>query len=501
MASTRDGRLDRRGFLRLAGRAAAGGLAAAAGGLPQTMAAERPSGRPPNIVIVFTDDQGYQDLGCFGSPDIETPNIDRMRREGMKFTDFYVTQPVCSASRAGLLTGCYSNRVGIMGALGPRSKHGIADREMTLAEVVKQKGYATACYGKWHLGHHPQFLPTNHGFDDYFGLPYSNDMWPYHPKVMHLPMEKRLKRWPHLPLIEGTEVVNPKVGHEEQRMLTTWYAERATAFIEEHKEEPFLLYLAHSMPHVPLYVSEKFKGKSEAGLYGDVIMEIDWSVGQVLKTLETHGLERDTLVMFTSDNGPWLAYGEHAGSALPLREGKGTTFDGAVREPTVMWWPGKIPAGEVCREPVMTIDVLPTVARLVGAELPEHPIDGEDIWPLMAGEAGARSPHEALYFYWRRHLQAVRSGKWKLHFPHGYRTLKGRPGGKGGKPVRYSRGKIGLALFDLENDISESENVAEEHPEVVARLKALADRAREELGDSATQQRGKGVRGAGRLKK
>jgi arylsulfatase A len=474
---------------------------AAAAGLPQAMGAERPSGRPPNIVIVFTDDQGYQDLGCFGSPDIETPNIDRMRREGMKFTDFYVTQPVCSASRAGLLTGCYSNRVGIMGALGPRARHGIADREMTLAELVKQKGYATACYGKWHLGHHPQFLPTNHGFDDYFGLPYSNDMWPYHPGVMHLPMEKRLKRWPHLPLIEGTEVVNPKVGHEEQRMLTTWYAERATAFIEDHKEEPFLVYLAHSMPHVPLHVSEKFKGKSKAGLYGDVIMEIDWSVGQILKTLEKHGLERDTLVMFTSDNGPWLSYGEHAGCALPLREGKGTTFDGGVREPTVMWWPGKIPAGTVCREPVMTIDVLPTIARLVGAKLPEHPIDGKDIWPLMAGEEGAKSPHEALYFYWGRHLQAVRSGKWKLHFPHAYRTLDGRSGVKGGKPARYSRGKIGLALFDLENDISESTNVAEEHPEVVERLQALADRAREDLGDSATKQRGKGVRGAGRLKK
>ncbi|MFW6162022.1 MAG: sulfatase [Planctomycetota bacterium] len=489
--------MDRRSFLATLGQAAvAGGLL----GSTRTARAAQGQERPPNVVIVFTDDQGYQDLGCFDSPDIQTPNIDRMRREGMKFTDFYVSQPVCSASRAALLTGCYSNRVSILGALGPRSNHGIHADEMTLAEVVKQKGYATACYGKWHLGHREPFLPTRHGFDDYFGLPYSNDMWPYHPGVRHLPMEKRLKRWPHLPLIEGEKVVNPQVGHEEQAQLTTWYTERAVKFIDRHKDEPFLLYVAHSMPHVPLHVSAKFKGKSARGLYGDVIMEIDWCVGQILARLEQHGLDENTLVIFTSDNGPWLAYGDHAGRALPLREGKGTTWDGGVREPTVMRWPGKIPAGKTCREPVMTIDILPTVAHLVGAKLPDHKIDGKNIWPLMAGQPGAKSPHDALYFYWGRHLQALRSGRWKLHFPHRYRTLAGRPGGKGGIPARYEQGKTGLALYDLHQDIGETTNVADQHPDVVQRLKALADAMRADLGDSATKRRGTGVRPPGRLK-
>ena len=481
--------IDRRSFLSMMGHAAlAGGLLA-----PRVRAtAAESEKRLPNIVIVFTDDQGYQDVGCFGSPLIETPNLDRMAREGMRFTDFYVAQPVCSASRAALLTGCYSNRVGILGALGPRSRHGISDAEMTIAELCKQKGYSTAAYGKWHLGHHPQFLPTRHGFDDYFGLPYSNDMWPFHPTAG--------KRFPDLPLIEREEIINPKVTPKEQAQLTTWYTERAVSFIERSKDRPFLLYVAHSMPHVPLFVSEKFKGKSRRGLYGDVIMEIDWCVGRILATLRKHGLDEDTLVIFTSDNGPWLSYGDHGGCALPLREGKGTTWDGGVREPTIMRWPGRIPAGKVCREPAMTIDILPTIAGLIGGKLPDHKIDGLDIWPLMSGQPGAKGPHEALCFYWGRHLQGLRSGKWKLHFPHGYRTMAGRPGGKGGKPTSYSQGKTGLALYDLESDIAEATNVADKHPDVVARLKALADKAREDLGDSATKQRGKGVRQPGRLK-
>ncbi|MBL7224136.1 MAG: sulfatase [Candidatus Brocadiae bacterium] len=466
---------------------------------PTNARAAEPKRRLPNIVIVFTDDQGYQDLGCFGSPDIDTPHLDRMAREGRRFTDFYVTQPVCSASRAGLLTGCYSNRVSILGALGPGAKHGIHDDEMTLAELCKQKGYATAMCGKWHLGHRPQFLPTRHGFDQYFGLPYSNDMWPYHPGVRHLPMEKRLKRWPHLPLIENGKIVNPKVTGKEQAQLTTWYAERAVKFIEKSKDRPFFLYVAHSMPHVPLFVSDKFKGKSKRGLYGDVISEIDWSVGQIRATLEKHGLAENTLFIFTSDNGPWLSYGEHSGRALPLREGKGTTWDGGVREPTVMWWPGKIPAGTVCSEPAMTIDILPTLAGLIGAKLPAHKIDGLDIWPLISGQAGATGPHEALFFYWGRHLQAMRSGKWKLHFPHAYRTMAGKPGGKGGIPERYSAGKTALALFDLEKDIGQKTNVADRHPDVVKRLQALADTMRADLGDSATKQKGKGVRPCGRV--
>lgn len=441
---------------------------------------------PPNVVIVFADDLGYGDVGCYGAKSFTTPNLDRMAREGVRFTDFYAAQAVCSASRTALLTGCYPNRVSILGALGPASKHGISDREKTIADVLKTRGYATAIYGKWHLGHHPRFLPTRHGFDDYFGLPYSNDMWPKHPTA----------KFPDLPLIEGEKTIGT---NPDQTQLTTWYTERAVKFIEKNKARPFFLYVAHNMPHVPLYVSDKFKGKSERGLFGDVIMEIDWSVGQILATLKQHGLDERTLVLFTSDNGPWLSYGDHAGSAGPLREGKGTTWDGGQREPCILRWPGKIPAGTVCREPAMTIDILPTVARLAGAELPPHKIDGKDIWPLISGQANARSPQEAYFFYWDRHLQAVRAGQWKLHFPHTYRTLAGKAGGREGKPASYSQAETALVLYDLDKDPGETTDVADKHPEVVQRLKGLADKAREDLGDSATKQEGKGARPAGKL--
>jgi arylsulfatase A len=378
-----------------------------------------------------------------------------------------------------------------LGALGPGAKHGINADEWTIAEVLKTRGYATAIYGKWHLGHHPKFLPTRHGFDEYFGLPYSNDMWPFHPTAGD--------RFPDLPLFEGEKIVNPKVTAEDQAQLTTWYTEHAVRFIEANKDRPFFLYVPPSMPHVPLFVSEKFKGKSPRGLYGDVIMEIDWSVGQILAALERNGIDENTLVLFTSDNGPWLSYGDHAGSALPLREGKGTTWDGGQREACIMRWPSKIPAGAVCDELAATIDVLPTLAALSGAEVPsDRMIDGKDIWPLMSGQPGATSPHEAYYFYWGRELQAVRSGKWKLHFPHAYRSLDG-PGGSGGKPAPYVQRETGLALYNLEKDIGETTNVAEEFPEVVERLSALAAKAREDLGDSATHQEGMHVRPPGRL--
>ena len=450
----------------------------------------------PNVVVIFMDDMGYADIGPFGAEDYPTPNLDRMAREGRRFTDFYVTQAVCSASRAGLLTGCYNVRIGILGALGPASRHGIHEDEVAIAEICKQKDYATACYGKWHLGHHRKYLPLQHGFDDYFGLPYSNDMWPYHPGVAHLPMKDRLKRWPHLPLIEGNKVINPMVTGDDQKLLTTQYTERAVQFIEDNKERPFFLYVPHSMVHVPLYVSKKFKGKSKRGLFGDVMMEVDWSVGQILDALREHDLQDNTLVIFTSDNGPWLSYGDHAGSAGPLREGKGTMFDGGCREPTVMWWPGTIPAGSQCNTPAMTIDLLPSIAELIGADLPQHTIDGKSIVNLIKGTS-EESPQEAYYFYYGRQLQAIRSGKWKLHFPHAYRTLDGRRGGRSGKPTRYSQKKIGLALFDLSQDIGEQNNVADQHPDVVKRLQALGDEMRKELGDMKV--RGAGQREPGEL--
>ncbi|MBW3540962.1 MAG: sulfatase [Planctomycetes bacterium] len=458
--------------------------------LPSMRPAAAAEERPPNFVIVFADDLGYADVGVYGAKGYETPHLDRMAREGAMFTDFYVAQAVCSASRAALLTGCYPNRIGILGALGPSANHGIHDNEWTIAEVLKPRGYATAIYGKWHLGHHPKFLPTRHGFDDYFGLPYSNDMWPFHPTA----------RFPDLPLIDGETIVNAKVTPEDQTQLTTWYTERAVKFIEQHQDEPFFVYLPHSMPHVPLYVSDKFEGKTERGLFGDVIAEIDWSVGEILKTLERLDLDERTLVIFTSDNGPWLSYGDHAGSAGPLREGKGTTWDGGQREPFLARWPGRIPAGSVCGEVAATIDLLPTLAHLAGVEeLPmKHAIDGKDIWPLLAGEPDAKSPHAAYFFYWGGHLQAVRSGKWKLHFPHSYRSLKGE-GGTGGRPAPYVDKQIGLALYNLEKDVGETTDVAEQHPEVVERLKVLADKARRDLGDTAGKVQGENVREPGRL--
>jgi arylsulfatase A-like enzyme len=428
---------------------------------------------------MFMDDMGYADIGAFGAKAYPTPHLDRMAKEGRKFTDFYVTQAVCSASRAGLLTGCYNVRIGINGALGPRSNFGLNPDETTIAEICKQQGFATACFGKWHLGHHKKFLPKQHGFDEYFGLPYSNDMWPYHPGVLHLPMEERLKKWPHLPLIDGNEVINPKVSGKDQEMLTTQYTERAVSFIENNKDNPFFVYLPHGMVHVPLYVSDKFKGKSGAGLFGDVMMEVDWSVGEIMKVLRKNELHENTLFIFTSDNGPWLNYGDHAGSASPLREGKGTMFDGGCREPTLAWWPGTIPANSECKEPAMTIDLLPTIAKLIDADSPKHRIDGKDISALLTGDA--KSPHEAYYFYYGNQLQAVRQGKWKLHFPHGYRTMAGKPGGTGGIPTNYSQAKIGLSLFDLHSDISESKNVKDKFPKITNRLKSLGEKFNKEL--------------------
>jgi len=451
----------------------------------------------PNIVIIFTDDQGYADVGVFGAKGFQTPNLDRLAREGGKFTNFHVAQPVCSASRAGLLTGCYPNRIGIHGALGPNARHGISDDEMTLAQLLKQKGYATGMAGKWHLGRPVQFLPTHHGFDEYLGLPYSNDMWPNHP-------EAKPGTYPPLPLIEGDQVLKSGLDHADQEQLTTQYTERAVTFIERNHDRPFFFYLAHSMPHVPLHVSDKFKGKSQQGLYGDVIMEIDWSVGEVMKALKKYNLEDNTWVIFTSDNGPWLSYGNHAGSAGPLREGKGTCWEGGTREPCIMRWPGRIPKGTTSDAMFMTIDLLPTIAQLVGAKLPEHKIDGLDVWPLIAGEKGARNPHDAYFSYYETsQLQAVTSGDghWKLQLPHTFRTLPGQVGGTNGIPAKYDQEKImSPELYDLRADLGETKNIAAQNPEIVQRLLALAELAREDLGDTLTSRKGSGVREPGRVR-
>lgn len=465
---------------------------------------------PPNVVVIFIDDMGYADIHPFGDTKYPTPNLDRMAAEGRRFTDFVVSSAVCSASRSALMTGCYHRRVGISGALGPKSEIGIHPAETTLAEVCKSKGYATAIFGKWHLGHHPKFLPTAHGFDQYYGIPYSNDMWPLHPDFLTKREKNPAARspWPKLPMISATrdkgyEIVNPDIQPEDQEQMTKQFTERAVDFIKTNANQPFFLYLPHPMVHVPLYASEDFKGKSGQGIFGDVVMEVDWSVGQIMDAVESIDAAENTLVIFTSDNGPWLSYGTHAGSAGPLREGKGTMFEGGYREPTLMWWKGKIPAGTTCDKLCSSIDVLPTVAKLIDAEVPEEAsqkIDGKDIRPLMFGDENASSPHDAFYCYYSGgELHAVRNERFKLTFPHRYRTLAGRDGGDGGTPAAYEMTKIGLSLFDLDNDVSETTDVKDRFPAVVKELQAAAERAREDLGDKLTSRKGSGLRSHGKL--
>lgn len=439
----------------------------------------------PNIIVIFNDDQGYQDLGCFGSPDIKTPHIDRMAEEGMKFTSFMVASPVCSASRAALLTGCYPRRVGVSGVFFPNSgAKGLAPKHVTMAEVLKTVGYKTKAVGKWHLGDHLQFLPTNQGFDSYYGIPYSNDMFPAknmkyatdclfregvtpEALVAAFPREKKgMSRWekqPHkmkdqVPLMRDEACIEFPV---DQTTITKRYADEGIAFITESvtADKPFFLYLANSMPHTPLFASPQFKGKSERGLYGDVIEEIDYNVGRILRHLKELGVDRNTLVVVTSDNGPWLIKGEHGGSALPLFEGKMTTFEGGQRVPCVMQWPGKIPAGSVCDELTLSMDLLPTFAQLCGAALPTvQSLDGKDISALMMAQAGATTPHE--YFFYDR--SAVRSGDWKYHSKERF------------KVKATTRTHQGPTLYNLKEDIGEANNVIEQHPEIAERLaKAL----------------------------
>jgi len=469
-----------------------------------TSCTKHPDRRLPNVVIIFIDDQGYGDIAPNGAIDYQTPNIDRLAAEGMRFTNFYAAQAVCSASRAGLLTGCYPNRIGISGALMPWAKIGISDKEMTIAQLLKQKGYATGMVGKWHLGHLKPFLPLQHGFDDYLGLPYSNDMWPVDfdgtPVTKDSPKPWKAK-YPPLPVIDGNEKVMEIKTLDDQGKLTTMYTERAVQFIEKHHDEPFFLYFAHSMVHVPLGVSDKFKGKSKQGLFGDVMMEVDWSVGEVMKALDKYGLRDNTLVIYTSDNGPWLNFGNHAGSTGGLREGKGTSWEGGQREPCIMRWPGVIPEGTICNKLSSTIDILPTLAAITGARLPDHKIDGVNILPLMKGEKDA-NPRDVFYYYYQRNsLEAVRKGHWKLVLPHAYRSYVGVPPGHDGFPGPYAHDSTGLALYNLRRDPGERYNVIEQHPGVVKEIMAEVEKARDDLGDDLTGNPGKNRRPPGKVEK
>ncbi|MDA1275541.1 MAG: sulfatase-like hydrolase/transferase [Verrucomicrobia bacterium] len=463
--------------------------------------------RPLNVILIVTDDMGYADMSCQGATDIHTPNLDRMAAEGTRFTNFYVAQAVCTASRASFMSGCYANRVGLQGALNHTSKNGIHPNEWLLPEMFKDRGYATSGMGKWHLGTVPEFGPLRNGFDEWLGIPYSNDNSKYHPVLA--------AEMPPLPFYDGKKVIELD---PDQSGFTKRFTERAVSFIERNANTPFFLYMPHVMPHVPIFASENFRGRSKHGIYGDVIEELDWSVGEILGTLKRLGIDDRTLVIFFSDNGPWLSYGEHAGSATPLREGKLTTFEGGVRVPCIMRWPGNVPAHRVSDAPFMSIDLLPTLTALAGGKESRLKIDGLSVKPLLMGEPGAKSPHEALFFFAGSELHALRSGKWKLHFAHPYITTAGEPG-KGGKPSNWGKSKsqsitqsgidgiasrhggrvehLELSLFDLETDPGESKNVAAQHPDIVARLTRLAEPVRAELGDALTGVKGTSIRQSG----
>ena len=434
-----------------------------------TSLAQDATHRPPNVIIIFTDDQGYQDLGSFGAPKIKTPHLDQMAKEGRRFTSFYSANSVCSPSRAALLTGCYPTRVNVPGVLFPRHREGLNPDETTIADMVKSSGYATACIGKWHLGHLPPLLPTFHGFDQYYGIPYSNDM-KIDPTmalsesinlregmtVEKLRSDEPSKNW--VPILKDTEVIEYPA---DQTTLTKRYTEHAIQFIETNKDKPFFLYMPHTMPHIPLAATPEFRGKSAGGFYGDTIEEIDWSVGQVLDTLRKHQLQKNTWVIYASDNGPWKLKNGHGGSALPLRGYKFSTYEGGMRVPCIMWWPGKIPSDSVCDEVASTIDLLPTIAEFTGAQATqERIIDGKNIAPLVLGKEGAKSPHEAYYYYKNRRLESVRSGKWKLRRQ---------------APKKNEPNAPRVELYDLNADISETTNLADKHPELVAKLLAGMD--------------------------
>jgi arylsulfatase len=456
--------------------------------------------RNPNIVLIFMDDLGYGDLSCYGATQYKTPNLDRMAAQGVRFTNFVSAQAVCSASRAGIMTGCYPNRVGISGALMPDAKIGLNPAEETIPEILKTRNFKTAAIGKWHLGHLPEFLPLQQGFDEYIGLPYSNDMWPVNFDGKPAAENTNKARYPVLPLIEGNEKIREIKTLEDQSELTSIYTDRAVRFIAGNKKNSFFLYMAHSMPHIPLAVSGKFKGKSEQGMYGDVIMEIDWSVGEIMKALEKNGLDKNTLVIFTSDNGPWLNFGNHAGSNGGLREGKGASFEGGQRVPCLMKWPGKIQEGTICNKLASTIDILPTLAAITNSPLPEKKIDGVNILPLLLGDENTNPRESFLYYYRKNSLEAVRKGDWKLVFAHPGRTYIGfKPGSDGFPGGTNENFAHEEGLYDLRRDVGERFDVKEYYPEIVAELKKVADAAREDLGDDIQKAPGKNRRQPGRV--
>ena len=438
----------------------------------------------PNIVFILADDLGYGDLSSYGSETIETINIDKLAENGVKLTSYYAAQPVCSASRAAILTGVYPNRIGIYNAFGPTSDSGISHNEYTLAEMLKDNGYKTGIFGKWHLGSKKEFFPTNHGFDEFYGILYSNDMWRWHPEYP--------EGYPQDLLLYRNENALKEII--DQSNLTKDITTESINFIEKNKDNPFFLYIAHPQPHVPLFVSEDFEDLTGNGLYADVITEIDYSVGRVLDKIEEIGLTENTIVVFTSDNGPWLSYGNHSGSSGIYREGKGTTWEGGVRVPSIIKFPNGLKPSEI-DEPIMAIDWMPTFANITRSKLSQNKIDGKDIWPLLSGEVN-QSPHEKLYFYYRvNELHSIRMNDWKIQFSRTYRSLNGKKGGKDGIPVKYEMNLIDKnELYNLKDDPQERIDVYDKFPEIAKKMEELAEKARVELGDNLKGRKGKGNR-------
>jgi len=454
----------------------------------------------PNVIIILMDDLGYGDLESYGGFPYHTPALNKLAAEGMRFTNFYAAQAVCSASRSALLTGCYPNRIGVSGAFSPSSEIALNPEEETIAELLKDRGYKTGMVGKWHLGQKAPFLPLTHGFDEYFGIPYSHDYWPVNYDGAPLDTTTQRGKWPTLRLIEGNVAGTAVSTLDDASALTSLFTERAVSFIQRNKKNPFFLYLAHPMPHVPLAVSNKFKDKSGAGLFGDVMMEIDWSVNEILKTLDELKLSQNTMIVFTSDNGPWLTFGNHAGNTGGLREGKGSAWDGGLKVPCIIRWPGHIKPASVCNNLTASIDLLPTIAALCRAKQPVKKIDGVNITSLLKQEFGANPRDEFVYYYDRCNLKGIRKGQWKLVFPNVSQTYKKATAiGYDGWPGKYASDSVRLALYDLRTDPGETLDVKDKFPEVVKQLSVIADRYRKEIGDDLTKQVGAEVRPAAKV--
>lgn len=488
----------------------------------------------PNIVIINMDDMGYGDPVCYGGGPYQTPQIDALAAHGIRFTNFYSAQAVCTTSRSALMTGCYPTRIGISGAIDHNAKFALNPNEETLAELLKKAGYTTGIVGKWHLGHKEPYLPLQNGFDEFLGLPYSNDMWAY---------DYNGERWkdtsfwrakyPPLPLIEGNKTIKIISTFDDQDSLTTLYTQRALSFIERNKKQPFFLYLAHSMVHVPLGVSNRFKGKSGAGMFGDVMEEVDWSVGEVVRSLKANGVYENTIIVFTSDNGPWLTFGNHAGNTAGLREGKGTAWDGGLRVPCIISWPGHTSAATINNHLLTNMDILPTMATIAHAAQPVKKIDGVDFSAFLVGEVGSKndqvhknkaSPHSAhdsqnsstnkntttlksfnprdefAYYYDKNNLKAIRKGYWKLVFAASSQTY-GPPATIGADryPGNWGGVELPMALYNLAIDPGEDRDVKEQYPKIVTELQQIADKYRQALGDGLTNTEGKEVRPAAKL--